>query len=76
MPTTATASRSGGEARAETPSPAAQEKEPELGGTTVADVTRLKEVLKEKMRGSSSGDAPTPPRELRPKFCLRKKSTL
>lgn len=75
VPTTTAATGSGGESRAVTRSPTVLETEPKLEGTTAADVARLKEALKEKMRDSSSGDAPVPLQELRPKMRLFPKST-
>ncbi|XP_034583709.1 uncharacterized protein [Setaria viridis] len=73
--TTATAETASG-AGSGAPSLVAQGGEPKLGGTTANDAAYLKDILKERMRGGSSGDAPNPPQELRSKFRLFTKSTL
>lgn len=61
MSSTAVSTRTVSEAMSDTLSLAMKDKDSELEKTTAADAARLKEVLKEKMCGGSSGDTSMPP---------------
>lgn len=75
--TTSTArSASDTDEESDSPSLPMKKKKSELLETTMADTERLKEVVKVKIRGGSSEDTSAPLPPLRPKYQVKKKSTL